>query len=69
MEICVKLINSNAGNNDKGLTDKINELTFNFNQLENDCQRNRMMLEKDIDALTSMVKDSSTALPNYSRVT
>jgi hypothetical protein len=28
-----------------------------------------MMLEKDIDALTSLIKDSSTALPNHSRVT
>lgn len=69
MEICVKLINNNSLNSDRGLTDRVNELTFNLNQLENDCKRNRMMLEKDIDALTSVIKDNSTALPNFSRVT
>lgn len=28
-----------------------------------------MILDKDIDKLTSLIKDSSTALPNHSRVT
>jgi hypothetical protein len=51
------------------LTEKVNELTFSMNQLENDCKRNRMMVEKDIDRLTALLKDSSTALPGHSRVT
>lgn len=75
MEICVKLINSSAagsaGQAQKGLLEKVDELSFNLNQLENECRRNRTMLDKDIDKLTCLIKDNSTALPNHthSRVT
>lgn len=33
MEICIKLINT--GSADKGLSDKVNDLAFGLNQLEN----------------------------------
>ena len=72
MEICVRLINSNAGEvseRERGLGDRVNELAFTVNQLENECRRNKMMHEKDIDRLTSVLKDNSTAIPNHSRVT
>ena len=68
----MKLINTNAGGmserSEKGLIDKVNQIAFNLNQLENECRRNRMVVEKEIDGLTSLVKDGSTLLPNHSRV-
>jgi hypothetical protein len=69
MEICVRLINS-AAQSDKPSHERMSEMAFNLNQLENECRRNRMMFEKDIDNLTALVKENSTALPhNHSRLT
>jgi fructosamine-3-kinase len=45
-------------------------MSFNFNQLENECRRNKMMFEKEVDNLTLLIKENSTQVPNnYSRVT
>jgi len=66
MEICVRLIN--AGSGEKGVVEKVNELAFGLNQLENEIKRNRMMFEKDIDRISAVLKENSTAPNNYSRV-
>jgi hypothetical protein len=70
MEVCVNLIASNLEQKEgRVLADKVNEVSFSLNQLENECRRNKMMLEKELDTLAALIKETSTQLPAYSRLT
>lgn len=66
----MNLITSNLeGREGRLLSDKVNEVSFSLNQLENECRRNKMMFEKELDTLAALIKETSTQIPAYSRLT
>lgn len=58
VEICMKYMNglSRQIHDD---TETINDLKFTVNRVENDCLRNKMVLEKDVDHFRGVVNGLS----------
>ena len=67
MEICISLINESKEGMDGSLTEDVKELAFKINQVETQCQRNRLYFEKELDSIETAVKENSTQVP-HSRV-